>query len=153
MTTPVNSGANAPADGSRRQTFRLPPGLDAGVQAALEDWRAGGKVRRLWERDASLWTGADESNWLGWLGIVEDQRTHEGIFREIAADARKSGFTHALLLGMGGSSLGPEVLARTFGTAEGFPRLLVLDSTDPAQIAGAILSRWIGEGLLTGVEG
>ena len=134
MTTPVNSGGNASADVPRRQTFRLPPGIDAGVQAALEDWRAGGKVRRLWERDASLWTGADESNWLGWLGIVEDQRTHEGIFREIAGDARKSGFTHALLLGMGGSSLGPEVLARTFGPAEGHPQFLVLDSTDPAQI-------------------
>jgi transaldolase / glucose-6-phosphate isomerase len=134
MTAPTNSNPNSLPDESRRQTFRLPPAADSAVQAAIEDWRSGGKVRRLWERDASLWTGADESNWLGWLGIVEDQRAHESIFREIGGDARKSGFTHALLLGMGGSSLCPDLLARTFGKSEDFPQLLVLDSTDPAQI-------------------
>jgi len=49
----------------------LPKDLDEAVQAALEDWRSEGKVRRLWSGDASLWTGTDEDKWLGWLGIVD----------------------------------------------------------------------------------
>jgi transaldolase / glucose-6-phosphate isomerase len=117
-----------------RQTYKLPAGLDKQVKAALEDWRAGGKVRRLWARDASLWTGADEGNWLGWLGVTDDQLAHNGALKAIAEDARGAGFTHALLLGMGGSSLCPEVMTKTFGKAAGYPELHVLDSTDPAQI-------------------
>ena len=117
-----------------RQTFSLPGDLNSQVQALLEEWQAKGNVRRLWERDASLWTGTDENNWLGWLGVTEDERAHSDHLKNVAADARKSGFTHALLLGMGGSSLCPDVIQRTFGKAEGFPQLLVLDSTDPAQI-------------------
>src|SRR5207249_9968665 len=54
--------------------------------------------------------------------------------RRLAEDVRREGFTRALLLGMGGSSLAPEVLKETFGRIDGFPEVLVLDSTDPAQI-------------------
>src|SRR5437016_4444542 len=97
------------------------------------DVRAG-KVRRLWQRDASLWTGTDESNWLGWLGITEDEITHSSDLQRVSEDVAKEGFSDILLLGMGGSSLAPEVLATTFGKIDGFPRLHVLDSTDPAQI-------------------
>src|SRR5205807_2060372 len=104
------------------------------VEAMLEDWRIGGKVRRLWARDASLWTGADEANWLGWMGITEDELAHRERFDQIVADVKAGGFTHVLLLGMGGSSLCPEVLKLSFGKIEGFPELHVLDSTDPAQI-------------------
>jgi transaldolase/glucose-6-phosphate isomerase len=104
------------------------------VQAALEDWRLNGKVRRLWARDATLWTGSDEASWLGWLGITDDQLAHLEHLREIAKDVQEAGFSHALLLGMGGSSLGPEVLKMTFGKQPGFPELHVLDSTDPAQV-------------------
>ena len=94
-----------------------------------------GKVRRLWARDASLWTGTDEGNWLGWLGITEDQLAHQRALRQPSPPtSRAAGFKHALLLGMGGSSLCPEVLRMTFGKIEGFPELLVLDSTDPAQV-------------------
>jgi transaldolase/glucose-6-phosphate isomerase len=117
-----------------RQTYKLPAELDRPVKAALEDWRTGGKVRRLWARDASLWTGADEGGWLGWLGVTDDQLAHIGALKAIAEDARSAGFTHALLLGMGGSSLCPEVMTKTFGKAAGRPELHVLDSTDPAQI-------------------
>jgi transaldolase/glucose-6-phosphate isomerase len=117
-----------------RQTFRLPDELNSQVQASLDEWQANGKVRRLWARDASLWTGTDENNWLGWLGVTEDERAHSDHLKEIARDVRDAGFTHALLLGMGGSSLCPDVIQRTFGKAEEYPRLLVLDSTDPAQI-------------------
>jgi transaldolase/glucose-6-phosphate isomerase len=117
-----------------RQTYKLPTDLAANVQASLEDWRLNGKVRRLWARDATLWTGADEASWLGWLGITDDQLAHIEHLRDIAKDVQEAGFSHALLLGMGGSSLGPEVLKMTFGTVPGFPELHVLDSTDPAQV-------------------
>ncbi len=117
-----------------RQTYTLPADLAAHVQASLEDWRLSGKVRRLWARDATLWTGSDEASWLGWLGITDDQLAHIEHLRDIAKDVQEAGFAHALLLGMGGSSLGPEVLKMTFGTVPGFPELHVLDSTDPAQV-------------------
>jgi len=117
-----------------RQTYSLPPDLAAAVTASLEDWRVNGKVRRLWARDASLWTDTDEGNWLGWLGVTEDQMAHLGHVRAIAEEVKTAGFSHALLLGMGGSSLCPEVMKLTFGKGEGFPELHVLDSTDPAQV-------------------
>jgi transaldolase/glucose-6-phosphate isomerase len=116
------------------QTVVLPPELEKAVAASLESWRHDGNVRRLWAGDATLWSGSDEAKWLGWLGIVEEQRSRVGALTSLAADVRRQDFSHALLLGMGGSSLGPEVLAETFGPQPGSPRLLVLDSTDPAQI-------------------
>ena len=81
-----------------------------------------------------MWTGADEAQWLGWLGITDQQLANLSAFRRVADDAKNGGFTSILLLGMGGSSLCPEVLEKTFGHIAGFPRLHVLDSTDPAQI-------------------
>jgi transaldolase / glucose-6-phosphate isomerase len=117
-----------------RQAYKLPDSLSAPFAAARDDWKKNDKVRRLWQSDASLWTGADESKWLGWLGIVQEQLAHISALQEIAADIKKAGFKHALLLGMGGSSLCPEVLRMTFGKIEGYPELHVLDSTDPAQI-------------------
>ncbi len=117
-----------------RQSYTLPEDLTAQVKASLEDWRINGKVRRLWARDASLWTGSDEGSWLGWLGITEDQLAHSQHLREIAGEVKAEGFSHVLLLGMGGSSLGPEVLKMTFGRISGYPELHVLDSTDPSQI-------------------
>ena len=117
-----------------RQTYRLPEDLAAAVKASLEDWRINGKIRRLWARDASLWTGTDEDRWLGWLGITDDQLAHIEHLRKIAEDVKGAGFSHALLLGMGGSSLCPEVMKMTFGRLPGYPELHVLDSTDPAQI-------------------
>jgi transaldolase/glucose-6-phosphate isomerase len=117
-----------------RQTHQLPDSLAKAVEATLEEWRAKENVRRLWARDASLWTGTDEGSWLGWLGITEDQSAHSQRFRSIAEELKREGFTHALLLGMGGSSLCPEVMKLTFGRIDGYPELHVLDSTDPAQI-------------------
>jgi len=116
------------------QTYKLPEAIAAEVKATLEDWRVHGKVRRLWAGDASLWTGDDESKWLGWLGVVEAQLDNLAQFQGVAEDIRRAGFQHALLLGMGGSSLCPEVLKMTFGKIPGFPELHVLDSTDPAQV-------------------
>lgn len=117
-----------------KQTYTLPENLKSQVQAILEEWRIQGKVRRLWARDATLWTRSDEGNWLGWLGITEGQWIHRKYLRDIAEEVKKEGFSHALLLGMGGSSLCPEVLKMTFGKIDSYPELHVLDSTDPAQI-------------------
>ena len=116
------------------QRYMLPEKLEALVKATLDDWKRNDKVRRLWQRDASIWTGSDEAQWLGWLDITEKQLAQLDVFQKIAADVKKAKFKHALLLGMGGSSLCPEVLRMTFGKIKGFPELHVLDSTDPAQI-------------------
>ncbi|MBC7801516.1 MAG: bifunctional transaldolase/phosoglucose isomerase [Gemmatimonadaceae bacterium] len=113
----------------------LPQPLADGVKATLEDWRAHGKVRRLWAHDATLWSGADEAKWLGWLRVVDDRMSDLPALQAFQDEVKAGGFEHILLLGMGGSSLGPEVLAETFGRQPGFPELLILDSTDPAQIA------------------
>jgi transaldolase/glucose-6-phosphate isomerase len=116
------------------QTYWLPEELNTQLHAAIEDWKTTGKVRRLWSRDASLWTRSDEGNWLGWLGITEDELANSAHLEAVAADVKSTGFQYALLLGMGGSSLCPEVLRLSFPKAEGYPELLVLDSTDPAQV-------------------
>ena len=115
-------------------SWKLPEELAKDHQAALEDWRKEGKVRRLWAADASLWTEADEAQWLGWLEIVDKQLKGIAHLQDFAEDVKRSGFTDVLLLGMGGSSLGPEVLGETFGSKPGFPKFHVLDSTDPDQI-------------------
>jgi transaldolase / glucose-6-phosphate isomerase len=112
----------------------LPAPLAQAVKATLEDWKSNNKVQRLWARDASLWTNTDESKWLGWLGIVDEQIKNLDNFKKLAQEIRGAGFTHAVLLGMGGSSLCVEVLKLTFGHVAGSPEFLVLDSTDPAQI-------------------
>ncbi len=117
-----------------RQTYRLPKELDGAVKEAIDDWQKGDKVRRLWRHDATLWTGKDEAKWLGWLDIVDDQLSHIEHLKNLAQEVKAAGFKHALLMGMGGSSLCPEVMRMTFGKIDGFPELHVLDSTDPAQI-------------------
>jgi len=115
-------------------SYKLPAPIQTDVSAAIEDWRKEGKIRRLWHADASLWTEADEAKWVGWLGVVDEQLKGVAALQNFATDVKKAGFTDVLLLGMGGSSLGPEVFAETFGSKPGFPTLHVLDSTDPAQI-------------------
>ena len=116
-----------------RQTYELGQTAKP-VQDTLNEWRDGGKVRKLWNGDISLWSATDESQWLGWLHVVDGQRDHEEHLQHIVDDVRRGEFKHALLLGMGGSSLSPEVMRRTFGEQDGFPELLVLDSTVPAQV-------------------
>ncbi len=113
----------------------LPEPLAGEVKATLGDWRKHGRVRDLWAHDAGLWTGKDEAKWLGWLRIVDDRTADLPALQAFQDEIKAEGFQHVLLLGMGGSSLGPEVLAETFGKQPGFPELLILDSTDPAQIA------------------
>jgi transaldolase/glucose-6-phosphate isomerase len=121
-----------------RQTFSVPAAIRVEVDTALDHWQARGSSRRLWARDAGLWTGGDEHAWLGWLDITDAQQGHVDALRRAASGVRADGFTAALLLGMGGSSLCPDVLRETFGRQDGFPDLHVLDSTDPAQITRTV---------------
>ena len=116
-------------------TSTLPEPMQKAVDSALEEWRAAGKLRDLWARQASVWTGADEGNWLAWLDVVADRTADLPALLAFQKDVQEAGFTDVLLLGMGGSSLGPEVFAETFGHRETWPKLHVLDSTDPQQVA------------------
>jgi len=95
---------------------------------------------RLWEHDTTLWSSDPDEQGLigralGWLDVVENVRDELGNLRLFADQARADGYTQAVLLGMGGSSLAAEVMRTTFGVAEGYLDLHVLDSTDPAAIA------------------
>jgi hypothetical protein len=115
-------------------SYKLPPALAEGVKSSLADWKTNNKVARLWQKDPTLWTGTDEGKWLGWLTIVDEQLKELPNLKKLAAEIKKAKFRHALLLGMGGSSLCVEVLRLTFGKFPGYPELHVLDSTDPAQV-------------------
>jgi transaldolase / glucose-6-phosphate isomerase len=108
--------------------------LQAALDVESEAWRKGGRIRQLWSGQKALWTGTDEDKWLGWLDIATAELADIGQLKKFADDVKKRGITDIVLLGMGGSSLGPEVLAETFGAQSGWPRFHMLDSTDPAQI-------------------
>jgi transaldolase/glucose-6-phosphate isomerase len=116
------------------QSLRLPEPVKKALDAEIESWRAGGKVRRLWASDASLWSNADEPKWTEWLNIVGRQKKELAKFPAFSEEVKAAGFRHVVVLGMGGSSLCPDVLRRTFGKVAGSPELLVLDSTVPSQV-------------------
>ena len=102
------------------------------VQAALEEIRRRDALRRIWRGDHTVWKPdpTEISNRLGWLTVADQMGEKAAGLEEFAKEVRSSGYNHVVLLGMGGSSLGPEVLGRTLaGVNEGFPRLIVLDST------------------------
>ena len=97
-------------------------------------------AERIWRKDASLWKSDPDSvkiinNSLGWLTVADEMLEVVDDLVAFADSIRSRGFQHVMVCGMGGSSLCPEVLAKTFGRQAGFPELLVLDSTDPDVIA------------------
>jgi transaldolase / glucose-6-phosphate isomerase len=110
------------------------PQMKTVFEAEMEVWRRDGRIRRLWASDKSLWSGKDEDKWVGWLHVVERELADVDRLRGFAAEVKEREFTDVVLLGMGGSSLGPEVLGGTFGRQSGWPHFHMLDSTDPAQI-------------------
>ncbi len=110
--------------------YNLPETINDDVMREISAWRDSGRTDRLWAKDASVWTGDDEAKWLGWLHIVEEQLALVESYRALQNDIASSGFTDVLLMGMGGSSLCPEVLAMTFGK----DNFHILDSTVPAQV-------------------
>ncbi len=112
---------------------QLPEALEKAVEDRLETARADAWSRRLWAGDAALWSGGDEAKWLGWLPAARGEQVDRAALQQLSEQAKR--FRDVVLLGMGGSSLGPEVLAQILGSASGSPRLHVLDTTDPGQIA------------------
>jgi glucose-6-phosphate isomerase len=131
-------------------SFRLaiPAELRGAVDAATADWQANRKIERFWKKDPSLWTRDGEEKWMGWIDIVERQQKDLSALAELGGDVRSAGFESALLLGMGGSSLCPEVLAKTFGPQPGFPALHIVDSTDPAEVLAACAAVDLGKALV-----
>ena len=113
---------------------RLTPALRAAFATAAAKWEAGERTGRIWEGDSTVWTGRDEAYWLGWLDAPEREAARLGDYAELARVASHKGIRHVLLLGMGGSSLGAEVIRQSFERSPGSPRLHVLDSTHPDQV-------------------
>jgi len=112
---------------------RLPAALAGAFGAACGRWRRREGTRRLFARDAGLWTGGDEASWLGWLDAPRAAREAMASYEAVACDGRS--FRHALVLGMGGSSLAPELQRAALGRREGHSQLVVLDSIHPDQVA------------------
>jgi transaldolase/glucose-6-phosphate isomerase len=109
------------------------------VEKELKRLRGQLSITRTWQKDATLWKDSPEhirsiTNRLGWLTIASDGRVDRARLRDLRDESQRLRWGHVVLLGMGGSSLAPEVLARTFGHQAGYPTLIVLDSTDPAAI-------------------
>jgi Glucose-6-phosphate isomerase len=111
-------------------TYSLPEELESAVRSSLENWQTDDKIARIWSKDASVWTSEDEAKWLGWLNIVDEEFVNVQAFDDFHKDIEAVEFTNILLMGMGGSSLCPEVLGMTFGIAN----FHILDSTVPARI-------------------
>ncbi|MBV8245290.1 MAG: bifunctional transaldolase/phosoglucose isomerase, partial [Candidatus Eremiobacteraeota bacterium] len=126
------------ADGKERVAIAA-GGENAAYQAALKQLSDADFLKRLWAKDPSLWSGEAEhaaiiKNALGWLDIAQRMLEDVAELQEFAKEAARD-FTHAVVLGMGGSSLAPDIMRLTFGKISGFPTLHVLDSTDPVQIS------------------
>lgn len=147
MTTPKKKTPRRPS--APRTDYHI--GIFGGnVEERLTAWRASGFGRRLWEKDPTLWAsaGAPEiRDRLGWLDLSESMRPEAAEIAAFAVEIRAEGFSHAVVLGMGGSSLAPDVFARTFGPAAGFPELRVLDSTHPAAVTAMERSLDLGRTL------
>lgn len=134
----ASATASASGDFASRQQGALGT-LQGQVDEALHSAAREQFVRRVWEKDQALWkpNPAEQkeiADRLGWLTVADQMRGNLDRLNALRDDVRQAGFTSCVLLGMGGSSLAPEVLQATYGNAQGQPALIVLDSTDPATI-------------------
>lgn len=111
-----------------RMELSLPSDLGYSLDQETASFAENAVVEQIWKKDASVWTGTGEEKWLGWLDIAERELTSSGRYEGFAEEA--SSFGHIVLLGMGGSSLCPDVLSKVYGK----DRFKVLDSTVPDQI-------------------
>ena len=105
----------------------------AGVESALSGLQSRRVISRIWSGDHTVWKPdpTEITNRLGWLTVTDAMRVQTPAMQALAQEVREAGIRHVVLLGMGGSSLGPEVLRQTFSSAPGYPELIVLDSTVP----------------------
>jgi len=108
----------------------------AGVESGLSGLKSRRVISRIWSGDHTVWKSdpTEISNRLGWLTVTDAMREQTPAMQALAQEVRDAGIRHVVLLGMGGSSLGPEVLRQTFGSAPGYPELIVLDSTVPGWV-------------------
>lgn len=106
------------------------------VESTLSALDQDAVLRRIWERDHTAWAGEPDEivNRLGWLTVSDEIVEQIHALTDFAQEVKNTGFRHVVLLGMGGSSLGPEVVRQTIGSADGFPELIVLDSTVPESV-------------------
>ncbi len=140
MTSTGSAGGGPANPGTADPGPRLGAYRDA-VDARLRQWQSDGVPRRYWAKDPTFWAGADPESVatrLGWLDLPINSDPLVPEVRELADGVRADGFQHVALMGMGGSSLAPETLARTYGPRPGWPELRVLDSTHPATIARTV---------------
>lgn len=123
---------------SERYTASL-GGLLPQVSDGLRQAGKGQVASKIWGKDSSVWTQDPQAqatikNRLGWLRVTDLMQDRADDMKRFARDVRDDGFTSVVLLGMGGSSLAPEVINRVFGQKEGYPRFFMLDSTEPGTI-------------------
>ncbi|MFM8323027.1 MAG: bifunctional transaldolase/phosoglucose isomerase [Chloroflexota bacterium] len=135
----IRSAAGQPAAAAGSEVYHLLPRLGsyaAAVDQALRQVEEQRIIERIWGQDYTVWKPdpGEITNRLGWLHAAEAALPEVARMEALARQAAQEGYTHALLLGMGGSSLAPEVMRKTFGVKAGFLDLAVLDSTDPAAV-------------------
>jgi transaldolase/glucose-6-phosphate isomerase len=107
------------------------------VDERLKAWKEQNYSRRLWSKDATLWFPEPKPeiiDRLGWLELPELMHERLEELNSFAKQVMNEGISHAVVLGMGGSSLAPDVFQKTFGNAPGYPELIVLDSTHPSAV-------------------
>ena len=124
------------AGAAPREEFHL-GALKPAVEKRVQEWQTECLPRRMWAKDYTVWSKQpvpEMTNRLGWLTLPEVMHEHVDELTAFADQVRADGIRHILVLGMGGSSLAPEVFQATFGNAPGYPDLTVLDSTHPAAI-------------------
>jgi len=136
-----DAGSEAKREPNLNEPLRVSLGAYAAVvTVALDEAVRTNVVERIWKKDASLWKSEAAhqkiiANALGWLTVPTEMLAVADELKAFAEDVRAAGFEHVMVCGMGGSSLCPEVLRQTFGRQNGFPELLVLDSTDPDTVS------------------
>ena len=113
--------------------------LQSTIDRTAVEFQSAGIIQKIWSKDHSVWRSEEVHKKsiltrLGWLHSVGLMEKNLGMLRDCAAEVRTAGFTHAVVLGMGGSSLCPDVCRATFGSASGYPQLHVLDSTNPVSV-------------------
>ena len=128
--------------GRRHTTYGLGADL-LKVETALSDIEKQDLIRRIWTKDHAVWRPDPKeiTDRLGWLTVADAMGEQIPALETFAAEVRAEALRHIVLLGMGGSSLGPEVMRQTFGPIDGYPELIVLDSTVPSWI------QWVADAI------
>ncbi len=128
------AGGIGPGTGPNAEVSYALGGYERAVRSRLAEWVANDTARRIWEKDFTVWSATEIpeiTDRLGWLSLPETMLTEIDGINTFVAEVMSEGLRYVVLLGMGGSSLAPEVYRATFGHRPGYPRLIVLDSTHP----------------------